>query len=185
MTTKAQLQIELAQAIKERDEALDKLRRAEPVLHIARTPEIEWSHRNDYKHTFKEFWADIVMNEDGGWNFDQVKRELHDFAMVIDEVSKVYMHVTDGLFSKSTTRSEHIIGAFDCKIDDDYEEKLEWIFKDRYALRCAVKSALDNLKEISTDLNKSTALSMQAEFIRNVRKNLSTVLNNVAVDPNT
>jgi len=50
-----------------------------------------------------EFWVPIVVTN--GYNknmvnMEQIKKELYDYYCVMQEVSKVYYHVTNGKFSK-------------------------------------------------------------------------------------
>lgn len=67
----------------------------------------------DYEQTFDEFWRDLVCHPDGTLNRDAVMRELHDYATALDEVPKVYMHVTGGRLSKPNTKAAHVIDAAD------------------------------------------------------------------------
>src|SRR5690554_6072270 len=77
----------------------------------------------DYEETYESFWKDIVENPDGSLNLDQVKRELHDCALLLDAVSKVYCHVTGGIVSKPLTDPSVV-----CSLaDEHYEESYGWI----------------------------------------------------------
>lgn len=60
----------------------------------------------------ERFWADIIFPE-GQIDLAQVLAELHDYRVVLHEVSKVYCHVTGGLLSKPNTSAGAIIGAAD------------------------------------------------------------------------
>lgn len=64
---------------------------------------------NDYEQTFEEFWREIVCNEDGSLNVDQVKRELHDYRTTLKNVPLVYDHVSGGMVSKPNTDAVHVI----------------------------------------------------------------------------
>lgn len=66
----------------------------------------------DYEQTYRDFWAPIVQT-DGTLDPDKVKRELHDFKLVIDEVPKVYRHITGDRISKPLTEAIHVIEAAD------------------------------------------------------------------------
>jgi len=81
----------------------------------AATPKVT---NEDYEATFERLWKDIIMNTDGSVNLDQVKRELHDFAFMMGEVSHVYSHVTGGILSKPNYYASSVIG-----VHDDYVEK--------------------------------------------------------------
>ncbi|MED1863345.1 hypothetical protein P4V41_07735 [Fictibacillus nanhaiensis] len=79
----------------------------------------------DYEKVYDEFWKDLVENEDGSLNLDQVKRELADFRLLIQEVPKVYEELT-GL-SKPLTRAEAILSI----VNDKYIRK-EYMLDDIY-----------------------------------------------------
>lgn len=73
----------------------------------------------DYEKTFDEFWRPLVTREDGSIDLDAVKRELHDYRTILEEVPKVYMHVTGDKISKPNTEAMHVIAAAD--------EHFEWM----------------------------------------------------------
>lgn len=72
---------------------------------------------------FDTFWRDIVM-PDGKLDFDQIRRELHDYHDLLVEVPKVYDHITGGRISKPNTLASSVIGVHDdiCTngVDDRY-----------------------------------------------------------------
>lgn len=78
----------------------------------------------DYEQVFDEFWREIVCNEDGTLNVDQVKRELHDFHTLIENVPKVYDHVSGGRISKPNTLAFEVISCFEEHVDRCVEERL-------------------------------------------------------------
>ena len=59
-----------------------------------------------------EFWKDIVCNEDGTINIEQLKKELCDFSLMIGEVPKVYCEVTGNMLSKPIYYADTIISIF-------------------------------------------------------------------------
>ena len=59
-----------------------------------------------------EFWKDIVCNEDGTINIEQLKKELCDFSLMIGEVPKVYVAVTGGTLSKPLYYADTVISVF-------------------------------------------------------------------------
>lgn len=66
----------------------------------------------DPEAVFTDFWADIVC-PDGVWDYDQLKLELCDYHMLIQEVPKVYDHITWGRISKPTTLASEVISVHD------------------------------------------------------------------------
>lgn len=80
---------------------------------------------------YQEFWKDIVENEDGTLNKEQVKKELCDFSMVMDNCSKAYMEMTRGNISKPNTYFSEVLGIFQEKfwyaenVKDDVKDMLK------------------------------------------------------------
>ncbi|QIW88664.1 hypothetical protein P59_066 [Bacillus phage P59] len=71
--------------------------------------------RSDYEQTYEDFWKDIV-EEDGQVNMDQIKRELADYRVLLQEVPKVYDELAG--FSKPHTRATVIIDAVNERMID-------------------------------------------------------------------
>lgn len=94
-----------------------------------------------------EFWKDIVCNEDGTINIEQLKKELCDFSVMMNEVPKVYCEVTGNVMSKPLYYADDVIAVFrdkygnkaagvdylaydwdiitaDCKTNEDYKKAI-------------------------------------------------------------
>ena len=73
----------------------------------------------DVEQVWQDFWVPLLYQDEtesvvsDTLNLEQVKRELYDFKRVMDQVDKVYMHITGGKFSKVLTPAEWIIDAAD------------------------------------------------------------------------
>lgn len=80
------------------------------------TPEENWD----------QFWKDIVTNPDGSINLDQLKKELADFSFVMEQVPKVYCHITGNRMSYITYKAEDVIRV----ADDHFNEQLREAIKD-------------------------------------------------------
>ena len=76
----------------------------------------------NYQKIFKDFWTEIVCNPDGTLNMDAVQRELADYYFMLQEVPKVYDHVTGGAISKPNTYQKSIEGV----IRDYLTDALKW-----------------------------------------------------------
>ena len=74
---------------------------------------------SDVDDVYEEFWKSII-EPDGEIDFEQVKKELFDYWVVIHEVSKAYCEITNGKFSKPNTAAEYIIEAV-----EEYYERLD------------------------------------------------------------
>ena len=70
---------------------------------------------NNENEVFETFWKEIIMDEDGNINMDQLKLELLDFYNMINEVPKVYSAVTGGILSKPTWSAGDVLDYFDEK----------------------------------------------------------------------
>ena len=73
---------------------------------------------SDVNKVYEEFWK-FIIELDGEIDFGQVNRELYDYRIVMQEVSKAYCEITGNKFSKPNTKAEHIIEAV-----DEYNEEL-------------------------------------------------------------
>ena len=65
-----------------------------------------------YQEEYEEFWKDIVENEDGTLNKDQVMRELSDYSMVMDNCARAYSTMTKQRISKQNTMFFEVEGIF-------------------------------------------------------------------------
>jgi hypothetical protein len=69
----------------------------------------------DYEQTYEDFWKDIV-EKDGKVDMEQVKIELADYRILLDEVPKAYCELAG--FSKPHTRAQVIIDAVNERMID-------------------------------------------------------------------
>ena len=74
---------------------------------------------NNVDKIFDEFWKDIVCNDDGSINIEQLKQELADFHYIMEQVPKVYCHITGNLLSYVNYPAETVI-----RYADEYYEEL-------------------------------------------------------------
>lgn len=72
---------------------------------------------------FYDMWADIV-KPGGQWDHDQVMRELYDYKMLLDNVPKVYDHVTGGRVSKPNTLASAVQGQADEYLASEIRERV-------------------------------------------------------------
>lgn len=79
---------------------------------------------DDYKQTYEEYWKPLV-ETDGKLDPDKVMRELHDYKFILDQVPKVYCHVSGGRISKPNTYASEVIAQHDDQRQEDIEEALE------------------------------------------------------------
>lgn len=99
------------------------------------------------EQVYQDFWKEIICDEDGNIDIEQVKKELCDFYKMIQEVPKVYSAITDGHLSKPIWDAETVLSYFyetfankawlvdlliddwdliiaDCKTNEDYKRAI-------------------------------------------------------------
>src|SRR5688572_10090028 len=80
----------------------------------------------EVEKVWREFWADIAA-PGGVLDLAQVKKELFDFHTAIDNVPKVYRHITGDRMSKITYPASTVIAAADDHWNESLEdERKEW-----------------------------------------------------------
>ncbi|PWK07512.1 hypothetical protein [Tumebacillus permanentifrigoris] len=63
----------------------------------------------DVEQVWIEFWKPLVTDAEGNVDMDQVKKELCDLHFLIQNVGKVYDHITGGMISKVLTDPKVVI----------------------------------------------------------------------------
>jgi hypothetical protein len=69
------------------------------------------SNMEDHEETFVKFWQPIICKRNGDIDLDKLKQELHDYFIVIQEVTLVYAELTGGRISKPNADSNYVIQA--------------------------------------------------------------------------
>ncbi len=72
-------------------------------------------NKYDVEQVYQDFWKDIICDDDGNIDVDQLKKELRDFYVMIKEVPKVYCGVTGGMLSKCLYDADVVLGIFEEK----------------------------------------------------------------------
>lgn len=67
---------------------------------------------NEVEKVWQEFWKDIVCDENGNVDLEQIKKELCDFRFMMNEVPKVYSEITGGLLSYPTYEAETVLMVY-------------------------------------------------------------------------
>lgn len=65
--------------------------------------------KDSVNHFWDNFWKGVILDEDGGIDEEQLKRELSDYSLMMIEVSKVYDEVTGGVVRDPTTSAVDVI----------------------------------------------------------------------------
>ena len=58
------------------------------------------SIEKEVEEDYNNLWKDIIENEDGSVNIEQVKKELYDYSKLMDRTMKLYDELTLGCISK-------------------------------------------------------------------------------------
>lgn len=111
------------------------------------------SEVRDYKKDWKKFWKGICTKKLLGFipyvSFDQIKRELSDYYVAIEEVPAVYCHVTGNKLSKINYPAQTVIN----EADESYEEMWHDIYKE------------DVMNIINKDINAEEKFDAIKEYI--------------------
>jgi hypothetical protein len=65
----------------------------------------------DVQAMFDDYWAPLVTRDDGELDAEQVKKELYDYKVMMDNVSELYIDITGGQLSKPNYMP-HVIREF-------------------------------------------------------------------------
>lgn len=75
----------------------------------------------DVEHSWHTFWRDIILDEDGEIDVDQLKRELSDFHYMIDNTTRVFSEVSGHRISKPNTHADAVIGEYNNQLQEHYQ----------------------------------------------------------------
>lgn len=57
----------------------------------------------------REFWDELIVNDDGTVDMDAVYNELHDYHLLAEHASRVYWELSCGRISKPNTHAADVI----------------------------------------------------------------------------
>ena len=100
---------------------------------------------------YNEFRKDIVEKD---WKLDkeQVMKELSDFSYLIDNLPRLYSHITWGTISKVMTDVDTIMNIYDEKMEDERNDMLNLFMFD--LIRIKLKNWMcdwSDIKEVFAD----------------------------------
>lgn len=78
----------------------------------------------EYDNLSLDFWKEIVV-KDGELDIEQVKKELHDYGVLLDSVGRVYDNVTGGKVSKPNTDPDVVIALAEDYLQECIEDEIE------------------------------------------------------------
>ena len=77
-----------------------------------------------YPEIYKSIFKEIVENPDGTLNLDKVMRELADYAILLENASRVYCAVTNYRISMPSTASEAVIAEYEDCLTEMIDEEI-------------------------------------------------------------
>lgn len=83
------------------------------------------SHFPEVMEKFNSFWRDLVCDEQGNLDLLKVAAELYDYSVVLDQVPRVYMDITNGKLSKPHYEASVVIAAATDAVNDLWDEVLK------------------------------------------------------------
>lgn len=109
-------------------------------------------NKQSYEETWDAYWKEICSNPDGSVNLDQIKRELADYAFMLDEVPKVYTEVTGNTLFKPNYYANTVIGYYEDHVNELVKFQVEDIVGEIEGMKCGSISseyseALDDVIE--------------------------------------
>lgn len=107
----------------------------------------------EYEEIFDDFWADIIC-PDGEWNLDQVKRELHDYRILLKDVPRVYYAITEGRISKPNTNPDAVIRIHNELIEKCVNEQVIEVFNQLHRLQVAGYDLEEAVQIIREEFNE-------------------------------
>lgn len=70
----------------------------------------------------KEQWNEIILNKDSSVNLEQIHKELQDFSMLIDHITKLYVYISGSMVSYPNTKPEVVIKLFENRLQESYDQ---------------------------------------------------------------
>jgi len=72
---------------------------------------------------FQEYWVPIIFDmENGRLDLEQLKKELYDYSMLLENVPLVYMEITGHKISKPNTPASVVIAEYYDHLEDMNDE---------------------------------------------------------------
>ena len=120
-----------------------------------------WDYKDvDYKENYENFWKDIVENEDGSINKDQLMRELADYSMVMHNCAMAYSTMTNQIISKQNTKFSAVESIFNDK----------YFSKDYYDVYGCSEDLIDILNDCDTVYELKEQITKYFEIEDKVKK---------------
>lgn len=87
----------------------------------------------DLEKEYNRFWKDIVENEDGSLNKEQIMKELGDFQLLIDNLTDLYCYISGNACSKVLVPAKTVLGLYEAVLESSTDKAYDDGHKDGYA----------------------------------------------------
>jgi len=84
----------------------------------------------NYEQAWEEYWKEIVCPNDI-LDVEQVKKELSDYLMILDDLPELFMHITGGRCSKTNTDKHVVISLHDDHVNELIDEAVAEALQDK------------------------------------------------------
>ena len=98
---------------------------------------------DEVRAAWDDFWCRLVTRPDGTLDEDAVKSELHDYKVLLDNVPKVYEHITGGRMSKPHYEASDVIA----EAEEHYERERRELFAEELRDEAVIERAARGLAE--------------------------------------
>ena len=92
---------------------------------------------DEVRAAWDDFWCRLVTRPDGTLDEDAVKSELHDYKVLLDNVPKVYEHITGGRMSKPHYEAADVIA----EAEEHYERERRELFAEELRDEAVIERA--------------------------------------------
>lgn len=79
---------------------------------------------------YEYFWKEVLENQDGSINKEQLMKELYDFSQLIRNLSKIYTYASGNKASHPAIKAEVIIQLFEEELKEQYDQGYADALKD-------------------------------------------------------
>jgi hypothetical protein len=90
----------------------------------------------DLEKEYNKFWKDIVENDDGSLNKEQVMKELSDFQLLIDNLTDLYCYISGNACSKVLVPAKTVLGLYETVLETSTDTAYRDGHKDGYDAGC-------------------------------------------------
>lgn len=117
-----------------------------------------------------EFWRDVYPD---GATADQIANELADYKMILENVSLVYCHVTDGRISKGNTLAGEVIREADAIMDSAIGEAVH----EERQLTMQAEAERDQLRaELAAAVAERDSIAIERDHARLTLREIAQIL---------